>query len=239
MRILGVIPARGGSKRIKDKNILNINGKPLIAYTIEAVLSADLIDKCVVSTDDPKIAEAARKCGIDIIMRPGDLACDNSAIDDALRHAVRHLEDKDEFHPDIVVSLQANVPIRKSGEIDLVVQKIIGNNDLSAVATAYPVVQRPEWMKLSDPQTGLAKPFVPVTDLYRKQDLPELYLFDGAIIAVRKNVLLKTEGIKKVHAYMGDKVLPIIHETKYAVEIDEVEDLKLAAFYLTSEVNLP
>ncbi len=231
MAVLCVIPARGGSKRIKNKNILPINGKPLIAYTIEAALDAELVDKAVVSTEDENIAKVARGLGVDVVMRPDNLASDDAAIDDALRHALIHYEDAAEIY-EIAVLLQANVPVRKADEIDLAIRKLKDDSSLSAAATAYAISQRPEWMKLIDPQTGLLKPFMPPTNSFRMQDLPELYLLDGAIIVIRKQNLMQTEGVKRIHAYMGEEVLPIIHDFKYAVEIDEEEDFALAEFYL-------
>lgn len=235
MEILCVIPARGGSKRVPNKNIRNVLGKPLIAYTVESALESSLCTKVVVSTDDSEIARASKKIGADIIMRPDDIALDTSPIDDALRHAVRSLEKEEGVKYDIVVLLQANVPVRKKGEIDEVIKKLLKIKDATAVVTVYAIDQRPEWMKMIDLDTGGIKPFMELTNLYRKQDLPELYLLDGAIIAVRTDALIETEGIKRIHSYLGDRVYPFIHDAKYAVEIDEEKDLELAEYYLLKE----
>ncbi|HAK89658.1 MAG: hypothetical protein A2X55_04705 [Nitrospirae bacterium GWB2_47_37] len=235
MNVLCVIPARGGSKRVLNKNIRILCGKPLIAYTIEKALESKLCNKVVVSTDDAEIAKASKKFGADIIMRPDDIALDTSPIDDALRHAVKSLEKKDGFRCDIVVLLQANVPVRKAGEIDEVIRKLMETKDATAVVTGYTIDQRPEWMKTIDADTGVIKPFMELTNLYRKQDLPELYLLDGSIIAVRTKALIETEGINRIHSYLGDRVYPCIHDSKYAVEIDEVKDMELAEYYLLKE----
>lgn len=232
MNILCVLAARGNSKRVPNKNIRMLLGKPLMAYTLEKALESQLCSKVVVSTDNSEIVAIAKNYGVRVIKRPDDLALDTSAIDDALRHAVRHVEKKDGFIADIAVLLQANVPVRKDREIDEVVSRLISNDKITAVATAYAIDQRPEWMKLIDSKTGLAKPFMEPTNLYRQQDLPELYLFDGAIIAVRTKVLMKTEGIKKSHAFLGKEVYMMVHEKKYTIEIDEEEDFELASFYL-------
>jgi CMP-N-acetylneuraminic acid synthetase len=210
-------------------------GKPLIAYTIEKALESRLCDRVVVSTDDPKIAKVAREYGSEVIDRPEELALDTSPIDDSLRHAVRHLKETEGFTTDIVVLLQANVPIRQEGEIDLVVEKITENRDVTSVATGYIIDQRPEWMKILDPETGMVKFFMGKTKYYRMQDLPELYLFDGANTTVRCKTLMETEGIKMAHAYMGDNVKIVVHDQKYAVEIDEEKDFDLAEFYLSNE----
>ena len=238
MNVLCVITGRGKSERMPNKNIRILLGKPLIAYTIEKALKSKLCSRVAVSTDDAKIASVAREYGIDdVIMRPAKLALDTSPIDDALRHAVRFFECKKKFVADIVVLLQANVPVRKDGEIDEVIRKLMKKNDATAVATAYIVNQHPEWMKIIDPKTGRIAPFMGVTDLYRKQDLRELYLLDGAVIAVKTQVLMDTEGISKAHGYLGDKVDIIVQEAKYSVEIDEENDFELAKYYLLEEQN--
>ncbi len=232
MNILCVIPARGGSKRIPNKKLRSVCEKPLIAYSIESALCSKLCNKVVVSTDDSQIKQIAESLGVRVIDRPVDLALDASPIDDSLRHAISVLEKEEKFVPEAVVLLQANVPVRKSGEIDEAILKLKNNPEFTSVATGYEVSQRPEWMKIVDKETGLIRPFMGKNDFYRKQDLPELYLLDGAIIVVRKEVLMKTVGVKKVHAYMGDKVAMIIHEPKYAVEIDEEADFGIAGYYL-------
>jgi len=232
MNVLCVIPARGNSKRIPGKNIRPLLGKPLIAYTIEAALKDKICNKVVVSTDNADIAAVAEKYGVQVIKRPAELSLDTSALDDALRHAVRTLEREENYVTDIVVSLYANVPIRKDGEISEAVRKLASNDNFTAVGTAYLVSQRPEWMKKLDPKTGTVTSFSGPTDLYRMQDLPPLYLFDGAIFAIRKNVLMETENKKTAYAYLGDRVSLLVHEEKYTVEIDDESQFELAEYYL-------
>lgn len=235
MSVLCVIPARGNSKRVFNKNIRMVLGKPLIGYTIEAALESRLCDKIVVSTDDINISKVVKEFGVDIITRPAEMASDTSAIDDALRHAVRNVEKKEGFIPDIVVLLQANVPVRKKREIDQVIQRLKATREASAVVTGFFVSQRPEWMKTIEKSTGGIKSFLKPSKLYRKQDLPELVLFDGAVLAIRKQVLMETEGTKIVHGFLGDNVYVVTHGTKYATEIDEEEDFKIAEYYLSKQ----
>ena len=235
MNVLCVIAARGKSKRILNKNIRVLCGKPLIAYTIEKALDSKLSNRVIVSTDDSKIAAIAREYGIDVIIRPNNLALHTSPIDEAIRHAIRSLEENEGFVSDIAVLLQANVPIRKKGEIDEVINELIENKYATAVTTVYAVEQRPEWAKTIDKQSGIIKPFMEPTNLYRKQDLPQLYLLDGAITAIRVQTLMEMEGITKIHAYLGERVYPVIHDRKYAIEVDEKEDFELAEYYLRKE----
>lgn len=233
--ILCVIPARGRSKRIANKNLKLISGKPLMAYTIEKALESKLCSKVVVSSDDHAVTKLAKRYGLEVIPRPAELSRDNSAIDDALRHAVRFMKEKDGFKADIVVMLQANVPVRKSGEIDAVIKKLLILRSASAVATVYFADQRPEWMKKIDLKSGRIVPFMKPTNLYRKQDLPQLYLLDGAVTVIRTNSLMKTDGLTRIHAFLGEKVYPFLHERKFSIEVDEPDDIGLAEYFLSKE----
>lgn len=235
MKVLCVIPARGKSQRAPGKNIKPLSGKPLIGYTIEAALESKLVDRTVVSTDSPDIAKVAEESGAKTVVRPAELASATSPIDDALRHAVRQLERQEGFSPDIVVLLQANVPVRKKGEIDEVIKRLMETEDATAVVTVYRIDQRPEWMKILDRETGRITPYMEPTGKYRMQDLPELYLIDGAVLAVKTDVLMTTEGDRKIHAYLGGRIYAVIHDKKYSTEVDEEEDFETAEYFLLKE----
>lgn len=238
MRVVGVIPARGGSQRLPRKNLLRLLGKPLMLYTLEKALEAATLDRVVVSTDDDEIASIARTCGADVITRPSELATADAPIDDALRHVVRRLRTEQRFVADIVVSMQANNPVRRKGEIDEVVQRLMETSWATAVATAYRVSQRPEWSKqVIDNLTMEIRPFMDAGAKYRMQDLSDLYLLDGSVIAIRAEVLEKTAGDRRVHAYLGDRVTILVHDAKYAVELDTAQDVERAEFYLSEHEN--
>jgi CMP-N-acetylneuraminic acid synthetase len=230
MRSIIVIPARGGSKGIPDKNIVPLAGKPLIGYTIEAALeSADTdgrIGYVCVSTDDPKIAEVAGSYGVGVIWRPSEMATDDAPIELALRHAVRNYYDNSGLVADMVVWLQANVPFRKKGQISRVLDKLM-DTGADSVVTVAPVVKPPQWLKRLDGDR-----LVPNCELgdvgFRRQDVESLYYVDGAVVAIRTKVLMDTEGKSGVHVYMGEDVRAIVEEPMYAIEIDEPYDLKFA-----------
>lgn len=230
MNILCVIPARGGSKGLKDKNIADICGKPLIAYTIEAALSSKAADRVVVSTDCAKIAEMSKKAGAEIVIRPKRLAKDSSAIENSLRHAVEYLRRLDGYSPGIIVMLQANVPIRKKGQIDNVINRLKRSSADSAV-TVFAVDQYPQWMKRMDPK-GFLHPLNPDARSFRRQGIQPYYMLDGAVVAVRHDVLMRTKGKTGVHVFMGRKSIAVVQDKKYSVEIDKKEDLELARFIL-------
>jgi len=227
--VLGVIPARTGSERLPNKNIMSLCGKPLIAYTIEAALKAERLDRVVVSTNGSEIAEVALRYGAEIISRPATMSTATAPIDEALRHAVGFLGITEGYETDIVVLMLANVPIRAEGIVDQVVEKLIGS-DADAVATAYEVNQRPEWMKRLVNEWAI--PYMPPSDQYRTQDLEKLYLLDGAVIAIKKNTLMQTRGDGRAYAYLGQKVHLVLQDRIYAIEVDDQEDLWLAGCIL-------
>lgn len=236
MSVIGVIPARGGSQRLPGKNLLPVLGKPLVAYTIEVALQASSLDRVLVSTDHPRIAEVAKSFGAEVVIRPKELATADAPIDDSLRHVVKNLKANGGSAPEIVVLMQANNPVRKKGEVDEVVSKLTAAPWATAVATAYKISERPEWAKrIVDRETMEIRPFSDPGTNFRMQDLPDLYLLDGSVMAVRVEVLEKTAGDKRVHAYMGDRVVIMVHDSKYAVEIDDIEDVELAQFYLSRQ----
>lgn len=238
MPIIGVIPARGGSLRVPGKNIYPLCGKPIIGYAIEAARCSRLLDRVVVSTDDDKIAAVAKAYGAEVVKRPPELATADAAIDDSLRHVIAFLKQSEKYETDIVVLMQANNPVRKEGEIDLVVNKLITTPEASAVATAYQVTQRPEWAKIvKDEELMSVMPYMDAGTKYRMQDLPALYLLDGSVIAVRGRVLEQTAGDRRVHAYMGPDILIHVHHRMYATEIDHYSDIELAEYYISKNVS--
>jgi len=235
MKVLVVIPARGGSKGVPEKNVALLMGKPLIGYTIEAARKASLADRICVSTEDAKIAGVSRDYGVQVIPRPPDLAADTAPIEWALRHAVRYLAEKEGYSPDIVVWLQANVPIRKDGQIDAVIRKLVDTGADSAI-TVTPVTERPEWMKkLVD---GDRVVHMSQSKGFRRQDYAEtFYLADGAVIATRTDVLMATEGLSGMHVFMGEDIRAIVEEARFAIEIDDPFDMEMAEGLLLIEAR--
>lgn len=224
MNILGIIPARGGSKGFLRKNVRMLLGKPVIAYTIIAAQESHLIGRLVVSTDDEETAEISRRYGVEVIPRPKELAADDSPIEEALRHSVAYLKEKDNYYPDIVVLMQANVPVRKDGMIDMVIQKLI-DSGADSVISVYETNQIPEAMKRLKGDRLFPRYRLPKG--YRRQDFPKLYLADGAVAAIKTVVLFKTIGDRRGHAFLGSDVRGVIEEKFYAIEIDSAEDFML------------
>lgn len=228
--ILGVILARGGSKGIPRKNLRILCGKPLVAYTVEAALRARQLNRVVLSTDDEEIARVAAEHGIEVIMRPAEYATDTAPMDLALRHAVRVIERQGD-KVDIAVALYANVPVRREGIIDQVVGKLILSG-ADSVQTYAPYQTPPQWAYRieGDRPIPLEGCFVPS---YRRQDLIPAYHPDGAAIAVRRDVLMQSEGAPvETYAFLGTEQRAIVQSPEDTVDVDEPFDLLCAEFLL-------
>ena len=122
--ILGVIPARGGSKRIPRKNLVQVAGMPLVCHSIRHLACARCVTRVVVSTDDAGIAEVSRRHGAEVVMRPGELSGDAASSESAVLHVLDRLKDQEGFEPKLVVFLQATSPVRRAADIDLAVEQL-------------------------------------------------------------------------------------------------------------------
>lgn len=216
-KVLGLIPARGGSKGIKKKNIVLLKGKPLIYYTIKSSLESIYLDKVAVSTDDKEIASISSDLGAEIIPRPIEFAQDNSSDYDVVRHAIDYTESNGEVF-DLVVLLRPTSPFRKAEQIDMALRMI---NDYDSVRSVKKVVEHPYWMKTIT-EDGLLIPIIKGKDeksYYQRQLLPEVYILSGFIDVVNRNIIINGK-------LYGDKVKAFL--TEATVDIDDHEDLKKA-----------
>lgn len=230
--VIGVIPARGGSKRFPRKNLQPLRGVPLLAYTIYAALAARALDGVFVSTEDAEIAEVARRWGATVIARPPEFAADTSPIDDALRHVLGAAGAGAGREADVLVWLQADVPIRGAGVIDRAVRMLLDDADASAVATGFAVTQHPAWAKKLDGD-GYLEPADPSVTVFRHQELPPLYLLDGAVVALRAQNLAECLGRTGLHLYLGKRPRLLVQtHAMYSLNIETEEQIALGEFYL-------
>lgn len=234
MTALGIIPARKGSQRFPDKHHVRLLGKPMFAYTIEAALAAARLDRLVVSSDDPALAALAAEYGVEFIERPAELAIDIAPLDDALRHVCGLLETRDGFRADLVIAMQGNVPVRQPGAIDEAIRRLERIADATAVCTAQEQRFRPEWAKvIRNAATGECAPFMAADRGYRTQDYEPIYILDGAIYGVRREVLEATSGNRTTHAWFGDRLHLLVQEDqRYSLEVDYPDQAILAECYL-------
>ncbi len=204
----------------------------MFSYTLEAARAARSLDRVVISSDDLDLKPVAEQYGFEFLQRPAELCSLTAALEDALRQVCRELERRDRFVPEGVVTLLGNVPIRKAGQIDEVVRRLQSTPEATAVCTAQEVRSRPEWAKRMK-EDGRAEPFLSGQWAYRTQDYPRIYMMDGAVAAVRREVLFRTEGNRAAHAWFGDQSYLLVQEhAMYSLEVDYPDQRALAEFYL-------
>lgn len=219
--VIGVIHARGGSKRIPLKNIKMLVGRPLISYMVEAAVESRLLDRVIVSTDHPEIARIAREYGAEVpFIRPADLS-EDVASELVTQHAVRFVEEQG-YRVRIALTMQPTTPFCTSEDIDACIAKML-DTDLDTVFTACEVHERPEWMyRLNG---AMALPFTGTLvqgDAGISQKLPKLYIPNGAVWATRRAVLMEQNLITGPHSGM------VIMSRERSVDIDEPVDFVTA-----------
>ncbi len=224
--VLGVIPARGGSKEVPRKNLKYLAGKPLIEYSITEAKQSRLLSDFIVSTDDQEIANIAKELGASVpFIRPMHLATDLALAVDTMIHAVSEYENLNKVKVDILVMLQPTAPLRKSKDIDESIKKLISNDAESVISVVDVNNFHPFKMKrivggclVDFIETGLENP--------PRQQLPATFIVNGAIYAVKRDVLVEKKSFK------GDKSMPYIMSTEDSVNIDGEIDFYVAEKYL-------
>ena len=214
---LAIIPARGGSKRLPKKNALDLNGKPLIEWSIEAGLKSKYIDKVVVTSDDAEILGIAESSGVSVINRPVELASDTSTTFDAIKHTINNVNNYN-----YIVLLQPTSPLRTAQHIDEAIE-ILFERSADAVVSVCEVDHSPLWSNTLPNNDNMSN-FIRNDVLNkRSQDLEVYYRLNGAIYICDVNRLLQEERFllkENIFAYKMDKSV--------SIDIDEEIDLKIA-----------
>ncbi len=189
LNILGFIPARSNSKGIPHKNLRKLNGKPIMAYTIESALESKLLDRIILSTDSPDLAEYARSLGAEVpYIRPSHLATDKSHLGEAISHLAAHLYEKENYIPDIFVSLFPTNPFRRKGMIDEVLSTFLEDNRIRKIQGEYIVHVLLCSKNYYDPRRsvvvsdGNLVPFVDYMNLVQSEIPEKTYLISGSIV---------------------------------------------------------
>lgn len=229
-RILAVIPARAGSKRLPGKNIKKLSGKPLIQWTIEAALECDLIDETVVSTDDLSIAELSKNHGASVpFIRPYSLSQDNSTSIDVLIHALDYYKEQG-LAFDYIMLLQPTSPLRNASHIYGAVNMLC-EKDADAVISVCETEHSPLWANTLDETCNMDFFLRKELKNQRSQDLPKYFRLNGAIYLV-DTVRLRAEKTlfitNNIYGYKMDR--------KSSVDIDEGIDFLLAKSILENEI---
>jgi CMP-N,N'-diacetyllegionaminic acid synthase len=212
LKILGIIPARGGSKGIPKKNIKLLNGKPLIAYTIANALASNL-DRVIVSTDNEEISRISKECGAEVIIRPDHLAEDKTPTLHVLQDAVSQLDEK--F--DCVMTLQPTSPLRNSEHINEAIKLFEIDKEADSLVSIVEVPHNYMPEKLMSLE---GKYLFGNSDTKRRQDVPIIYARNGAAIYVTK-----TEKLNEF--IFGGNTLPYFMSKIDSFDIDDLEDWKI------------
>lgn len=217
--VLAIIPARGGSKGVPRKNIRDLAGKPLIAWTIAAAQASQYIDRLVLSSEDAEIIEVARAWGCEVpFVRPAELSRDETPGIDPVIHALEMLPGYD-----YVVLLQPTSPLRTAEDIDACLVRCEEKNVTGCVSVTEPD-HHPQWMyTMGDSET-----LQPVSEQrgVRRQDLPQVYALNGAVYAVR------TAKLNESHALMDAETQGYVMPAHRSIDIDTEQDLAIAACLL-------
>jgi len=219
--ILGIIPARSGSKGLPGKNIMSLCGKPLISWTIREALLSKYLDKVIVSTDDNKIALISRKYGADVpFLRPKKLATSSSKIIDVLIHAINYLENKDQNYQ-LIMLLQPTSPLRKAQDIDGAIE-LLFKKKAKSIVSVCPSEHHPWWSDTLTKDERLTN-FLKQIDLHKnRQHLPKFYRINGAIY------LVYIEFLKKNKSFFSKETFAYLMPIERSVDIDNQLDFEFA-----------
>lgn len=226
MKILGIIPAREGSKSIPGKNLSSVAGQPLLNWTIYQALKSEALDRLILSTDSEEILRIGKTAGAEVpFLRPCELAEDDTPGIVPILHAIKWLASNEGYYPDLVMCLQPTSPLRTTEDIGGAVQ-IAVSNDADAVVSVTPVEHHPFWMKKIDNE-GLMSSFI--SDglaIGRRQDLPAVYSLNGAIYLAKRDVLMQRES------WYTDKTFAYVMPPERSLDVDTPWDLYLADLIL-------
>lgn len=233
--ILGLIPARGGSRGIPRKNIAPIGGRPLLAYTCEAALGSRRLTRVVISTDDEEIAAVGRDCGAEVpFWRPPELAQAETPSLPVVLHALDWLSGHEAWEPDIVVLLQPTSPLRRARHIDEALQAMEAAG-ADTVVSVVPVPHRYNPYSIGRVADGWLRDFweepVPF-DRFRREDAPLFYARNGPAVLATRTCVLRERA-----SFFGHLVLPYVMLEEDSVDIDTPFDLRMAEWLLAQQAS--
>lgn len=228
--LLCIIPAKGTSTRLPRKNIAPLGGKPLLAHTIKAAYDSQILDRICVSTEDEEIAEVARSFGAEVpFMRPAELSREDVPGIQAVLHAVRLLEELEGYCPKYVVVLPPTSPFRTEQDIRAAVH-LAQERKADGVVSVCSADQHPYWMKRLT-EDGRLTNFLSGDREYLSQELPPLYIPNGAIYLARRTILLKQQ------MFYTDRTYAYIMPSERSLDIDTPWDLYMADLILKDRLH--
>lgn len=228
-KFLAIIPARAGSKGIPNKNIIAICGKPLIVYTIEAGKKSKYIDEIVVSTDSEIIKAIAEKYGAKVpFLRPNELSNDRAKSIDVVIHAMEYYK-SDNITFDYIILLQPTSPLRTFKNVDEAIEKLIEGNGTSLVSVCK-TEQNPIFMRSI--QNGKLKEVMRFEGTsFRRQDLPDFYIFNGALYINSYDMLIHQKK------FVDADTMPYIMDKESSADIDTLLDVRLVEVIMKENMN--
>lgn len=222
-RVLGIVPARGGSKGIPRKNLVSISGRPLLAYTLEEARRSHKLDRILLSTDDHEIAALGRESGVEVpFLRPADLASDVASVDAVVAHALDWMLGHEGYVPDAFVILHPTTPLRTAVHIDEAVD-MLAASDADAVVSVSPPMEHPaEMVVFEASRMRFLLPDGGYLAGVQRQRYPDCYFLNGAIYVTR------TGAFRSTGSRFGRTTVPYMMDPLDSIDIDTMADLVLA-----------
>ena len=228
MKVLGLIPARGNSKRVPRKNIIKVNGIPLIAHTIMLAKKSNLFDRIIVSTDDSEIAEISKSYGAEVpFIRPVELALDETPDQPVFQHALSKMKSLFDYEPEIILNLRPTSPLRTVNTIKRVINSFDKSIDIVRTMNLSSGVNHPYWMYTLN-RDGLANQFledINIEKFYQSQLLPDVYRINGVVDGYRREVI-------ENGSMLSGNLKGVTISEEEAQDIDTMLDLKICELLL-------
>jgi|APSaa5957512576_1039674.scaffolds.fasta_scaffold19726_2 CMP-N,N'-diacetyllegionaminic acid synthase len=218
LKILAVVPARGGSKGIPRKNIRLLGGEPLIGHTLKTAMSVDMIDDLIVSTDDNEISDVAKKYGAEVLNRPSELATDNSSTESVVIHVLNKMAE-DERHYDVVLILEPTSPFRSTQTIIKTI-KLFDSKDVDSVLAVRETKEN-----IGNIENNIFLPINPKAPRRRQLRKP-MYIESSTIYGARTSFLLKNKSL------VSDKWTPILVTDDESIDINIEHDFRIAESFI-------
>ncbi len=221
---LAIIPARGGSKRLPRKNLLDLAGQPLVAWSIEAGLNSKYIDNVVVSSDDVEILAISKRYNAETIVRPVELASDTATTFDAIQHTIDNVK-----RYDYIVLLQATTPLRDEKQIDEAIE-LLESKNADAIVSVCEMDHSPLWSNTLNENLSM-QGFLKEEILHkRSQDLEKYFRLNGAIYICKTEKFLEEKSF-----FLKENIYAYKMSRESSIDIDEEIDFRMAEFYLTKQ----
>ena len=230
-KILAIIPARGGSKGLPSKNIKPLCGKPLIGWSIEQAQASEYIDEIFVSTDSREIATVAERFGIKVpFLRPSELATDTSPSSAFVLHTIDYYRNKgQEF--DYILLLEPTSPLRDVDDINIAIEQLLNHNTAKSIVGVSKVEATHPAFLVNISKEGLLKPYLEEMKVLRRQELNDLYFFEGSLYLSETNYYIKAES------FYHNLTLPYVVPKYKSYEVDDIVDFYIIEKLLELKLN--